>query len=170
MYFREFPLYQYDFDGKGQNVKLVTDLLRRVAVRSKVRANTLLMDKYDVKEGETPEIVADLYYGNSQYHWVIILLNHITGWHDWPLDAVSYNKYLENKYGDNIDATHHYEINQTSGDTTTKLEVSSDTSGATIVTNREYEDRLQDEKRQIRLIDRTYLRLFVEEFKKLIKR
>jgi hypothetical protein len=48
--------------------------------------------------------------------------------------------------------------------------VSSDTSGATIVTNREYEDRLQDEKRQIRLIDRTYLRLFVEEFKKVIKR
>ena len=62
MYFREFPLYQYDFEGKGQSVKLVTDILRRVAVKSKVKPNTLLFDKYDVKDIETPEIVADLYY------------------------------------------------------------------------------------------------------------
>jgi len=170
MYFKEFPLYQYDFDSKGQSVKLVTDLLRRVAVNAKVQANTLLFDKYDVKDGETPEIVADLYYGNSNYHWVVVLLNDITSWFDWPLDAVAYSKYLDDKYGDNVDGVHHYEIAQTSGDTTIKLEVSSDTSGATVVTNREYEDRLQDEKRQIRLIDRTYLRLFVEEFKKIIKR
>jgi hypothetical protein len=94
MYFKEFPLYQYDFDGKGQSVKLVTDLLRRVAVNAKVQANTLLFDKYDVKDGETPEIVADLYYGNSEYHWVIVLLNDITSWFDWPLDTVAYGKYL----------------------------------------------------------------------------
>ena len=35
----------------GQSVKLVTDILRRVAVKSKVKANTLLFDKYDVKDG-----------------------------------------------------------------------------------------------------------------------
>lgn len=170
MYFREFPLYQYDFNGKGQSAVLVTDILRRVAVNSKVKANTLVFDKYDVKDGETPEIVADKYYGNTQYHWIVILLNDITGWFDWPLDSIAYGKYLLDKYGDNIDSVHHYEINQTSGDTTIKLEVSSDTSGATAVTNREYEDKLQDEKRQIRLLDKSYLSLFVEEFKKVIKR
>jgi len=140
MYFREFPLYQYDFEGKGQSVKLVTDILRRVAVKSKVKANTLLFDKYDVKDGETPEIVADLYYGNSQYHWVVVLLNDITSWYDWPLDAVQYSNYLMDKYGDNVDGTHHYEVAQSSGDTAIKLEVSSDTAGASVVTNREYED------------------------------
>ncbi len=170
MYFKEFPLYQYDFDGKGQNVKLVTDLLRRVALRSKVRANTLLFDKYDVKDGETPEIVADKYYGNPQYHWVVVLLNHITNWYDWPLEASAYSEFLKDKYGDNVNGTHHHEISQESGDTTIKLQVESDVAGAVAVTNREFEDRLQDEKRQIRLIDRTYLRLFVEEFKKIIKR
>ena len=170
MYFREFPLYEYDFTGVGQNAKLVTDILRRVAIRSKVRANTLVFDKYDVVNGETPEIVADKYYGSTEYHWIVILMNDITNWFDWPLDAVSYNNYLKDKYGDNIDGVHHYEVNQTSGDTTVKLEVSSDTSGATIVTNREYEDRLQDEKRQIRLLDVNYLGIFVEEFKKIIKR
>lgn len=169
MYFNEFPLYEYDFTGKGQDAKLVTDILRRVALRSKVRANTLVMDKYDIRDGETPEIIADKYYGSSEYHWVIVLVNNITSWYDWPLDSVAYNKYLQDKY-DNVDAVHHYEVNQTSGDTTIKLEVSSDTSGATAVTNREYEDRLQDEKRQIRLLDVGYLNLFVEEFKKIIKR
>ena len=170
MYFKEFPLYQYDFDGKGQSAKLVTDILRRVAVNAKVKANTLIFDKYDVKDGETPEIVADKYYGNPQYHWVVVLLNDITGWFDWPLEATAYSQFLNDKYGDNIDSVHHYEINQTSGDTTIKLEVSSDTVGATTVTNREYEDRLQDEKRQIRLLDVNYLGIFVEEFKKIIKR
>ena len=169
MYFNEFPLYEYDFTGVGQDAKLVTDILRRVALQSKVRANTLVIDKYDVKDGETPEIIADKYYGSPEYHWVIVLVNNITSWYDWPLDSVAYNKYLQSKY-DNIDGVHHYEINQTSGDTAIKLEVSSDTVGATVVTNREYEDRLQDEKRQIRLLDVGYLNLFVEEFKKIIKR
>jgi len=170
MYFSEFPLYEYDFTGKGQNARLVTDILRRVSIRAKVKANTLLFDKYDITEGETPEIVAEKYYGNSQYHFVVILMNDIVDRYDWPLDNIQYAKFLKNKYGDNIEGTHHYEINQTSGDTTIKLEVSSDTTGATAVTNREYEDRLQDEKRSIRLLDRSYLRSFVEEFKKLIKR
>jgi len=170
MYFNNFPLYEYDFDNKGQNAKLVTDILRRVAVNAKVKVNTLVFDKYDVSDGETPEIVADKYYGSTKFHWVIILINDITNWFDWPLDNVQYLQYLKDKYGDNIDSTHHYEINQTSGDTTIKLEVSSDTSGATEITNREYEDRLQDEKRQIRLIDRAYINDFVDEFKTLIKR
>ena len=135
MYFKEFPLYQYDFDGKGQSAKLVTDILRRVAVNAKVKANTLIFDKYDVKDGETPEIVADKYYGNPQYHWVVVLLNDITGWFDWPLEATAYSQFLNDKYGDNIDSVHHYEINQTSGDTTIKLEVSSDTVGAVSYTH-----------------------------------
>jgi len=72
------------------------------------------------------------------------------------------------KYGDDVDAVHHYEINQTSGDTTKVLQVASSQSGATTVTNREYEERLQDERRKIRLLDRSYLKTFVEEFEKLI--
>ena len=170
MYFREFPLYEYDFAGKGQNAKLVTDIIRRVAVNAKVKANTLIFDKYDVKDGETPEIVADKYYGNPQYHWVVVLVNDITNWYDWPLEASAYSEFLKDKYGDNIEGIRCYEISQESGDTTVKLQVESDVAGAVAVTNREFEDRLQDEKRQIRLIDKSYLSFFVEEFKKIVKR
>ena len=52
MYFENFPVITY-------KKKDVTNLLRRVAIRSKVKTNTLIFDTYDVKEGETPEIIAD---------------------------------------------------------------------------------------------------------------
>ena len=49
------------------------------------------------------------------------------------------------------------------------LEVNSDTDGATTITNREYEERKQNQLRQIRLLDRRYLNQFVEEFEQLMK-
>ena len=56
MYFNEFPLYEYDLQGNKQR-KLVTNIIQRVKVRANVRAQTLVMDSYNVQDGETPEIV-----------------------------------------------------------------------------------------------------------------
>ena len=50
------------------------------------------------------------------------------------------------------------------------LEVNSDTAGATTITNREFEERVQDDLRQIRLLDERYLDAFTEEFFALIKK
>jgi len=50
------------------------------------------------------------------------------------------------------------------------LEVNSDTDGATAITNREYEERVQDDLRQIRLLDEKYLTAFTEEFFSLIRK
>ena len=52
MYFANFPLIIYDSVGNG-NFKIVTNLMKRVAMRTKVRTNTLFFDTYDVKEGNT---------------------------------------------------------------------------------------------------------------------
>ena len=58
MYFTHFPVIPYDSVGDF-NFKVVTNLLKRVAVRTKVKTNTLFFDTYDVKEGERPEDIAD---------------------------------------------------------------------------------------------------------------
>ena len=79
------------------------------------------------------------------------------------------SQYVNDKYS-NPDGTHHHEISASSGDTTKKLIVSSDTTGAVAVTNYEYEQTLNDDKRNIRLLDRAYVAQFQEEFEKLIKR
>lgn len=84
MYFANFPNIVYDSVG-NDDFKIVTNLLRRVSLRAKVREDILLFDRYDVREGETPEIIADKLYGDSELHWTILLLNNITDrYSQWP--------------------------------------------------------------------------------------
>lgn len=171
MYFGHFPLIPYDSVGDGK-FKLVTNLLKRVAVRSKVKTNVLVFDTYDVRMGETPEEIADKLYNDPELHWVVLLMNDITDrYHQWPLTENQFIAHINDKY-DNVDATHHYEISQTSGDTTIKIDIgtdNSDHSGATAITNYEYEVARQDEMRKIRLLDPTYIEQFVDEYKILMK-
>ena len=167
-YFEKFPLYQYDLQDT-QNQTLITDILRRVNLKSNVKVNTLVFDEYNVKDGEQPDTVAFKYYGDSELHWLIVTINNITSRYDWPLDQVALSQFVNDKYS-NPNGTHHHEINATSGDTTKKLVVSSDTSGATAVTNYEFEQSENDKKRQIRLLDRAFVGQFISEFETLIER
>ena len=96
MYFENFPLIVYDSVG---NFKIVTNLLKRVALRTKVRTNTLLFDTYDVREGETPEMIADKLYDDSQLHWVVLFVNNITDrYHQWPMNFGQFNAFIADKY------------------------------------------------------------------------
>ena len=176
MYFDSFPVIRYgSTDG---TIKNVTNLLRRVAIRSKLKTNVSFFDTYDIKNGETPEIIADKLYDDPKLHWIIMLVNNVTDrYHDWPMSEQQFNSYLNEKYS-NPDGIHHYEISQESGDTTQKIEVydpdliSSDTdayTSATAITNREFEESEQDKKRKIRLLDPIFVDQFVEEFNSLIK-
>ena len=171
MFFSKFPYIVYDSVGNGE-FKIVTNLLRRVAVRSKIKANTLFFDTYDVKEGETPEMVAHKLYGDPELHWVVLLVNNVTErYHQWPKNPNQVLAYINDKYS-NVDATHHYEISQVSGDTTIKIDIGTDNtghSGATAITNFEYEEALEDKKRSIRLLDPAYIGPFVAEFESLME-
>ena len=81
MYFDSFPVIRYgSTDG---TIKNVTNLLRRVAIRSKLKTNVSFFDTYDVKNGETPEIIADKLYDDPKLHFIIMLLNSVTDrYHD----------------------------------------------------------------------------------------
>lgn len=127
-------------------------------------------------DGDTPESIAFKHFGNAELHWVILITNNITDrFYGWPLTVEQFETYVNDKYT-NPDGTHHYEITQSSGKTAGEgptdfshlVEVNSTVSGATAVSNREYEQRLQDQKRQIKLLNPAYLSLFIEEFQDLI--
>ena len=177
-YFDKFPLLVYDAKGQG-NYKLVTDILRRVKMRSAIQDGAVLFDKYDVKNGENPEDVAFKWFGSADLHWVILLTNDITDrYYDWPLNQVQFAEFLTDKYGaGNEDAIHHYEITKSSGNTSSQgpndyshlVEVNSDTTNASSISNREYEERLQDKYRSIKLLNQKFLSDFLEEFEKLIR-
>ena len=173
MYFKSFPVIPYDSKGDLQ-FKDVTNLLRRVGMRTKLKTNTFLYDTYSVKEGETPEMIAHKLYGHSELHWIVLLVNEITDrYHQWPMSGMQFLDYINDKYS-NPDGVHHYETTQTSGDTKIKIEVENDVdedayTGLTLITNREYEQNEQDKKRNIRLVDPNFIGQFVDEFEKLMK-
>ena len=168
MYFSAFPIMLYDSIG-DYNFKDVTNLLRRVRLRTKVKTNAMLFDTYDVKEGETPEMIADKLYGTTELHWIVLMVNDITDrFHQWPMNSSQFNQYTVDKY-DDVNGTHHYEIAQDSGDTTVKIWVENDVdtdayTGLTPITNYEYEEEEQDRKRQIQLLDPRYVNIFINEF------
>ena len=171
MYFAQFPLNLYDSVG-DESFKVVTHLLKRVAIRSKVKVNTLFFDTYDVKEGETPEMIADKLYDDPELHWIVLMVNDITDrYHQWPKNQNQFLSHINDKYS-NISGTHHYEISQTSGDTTIKINIGTDNTDhptATLITNYEYEQERQDTSRKIRLLSPEYVSDFVEEFKSIMK-
>ena len=123
MYFSLFPVLPYDVNGDGR-VSLVTNLMKRVRVRANVKKELALLQRYPIQDGESPEMVADRHFGHTHYHWIILLLNGITDpYHDWPKSQREMQLYLNNKYGTRLNDVHHYEISQTSGDTTIQIEV-----------------------------------------------
>ena len=164
-YFEMFPEIFYDMKGDGK-LTLVKDIMSRVKMVSGVKENILNFDYYDVKDGETPEMIAQKYYGDVNLHWTILVLNEIVDYYeDWPMSVQRFEQFVKNKY-DNPQAIHHYEITQTSGDATVTIDVGMNTTdySGTPISNYTYEDRLQEKKRQIRLIQPRYIKEFVKEF------
>ena len=171
MYFNFFPTVDYVNVGQS-NSKSVTNILKRAAIREVIKNNLAIYTKYIIKSGETPESVAFNVYGDAELHWVILLTNDIYDrYHQWPMNVNQFLAYVNEKYT-NPNATHHYEISQSSGDTSVKIDIGSDNTGypsATAVTNFEYEESRQDALRQIRLLNVAQVNKVVNDFSRLMK-
>ena len=171
-YFENFPKIYYDAVGKG-DYKLVTNLLRRVQIKEGLRETAALFDLYDIGGEDTPESVSEQFYGDQKYYWIILLFNNVKDrFYDWPLTQDQFEKYVNDKYSD-INGVHHYEVAQGSGATSSfdhshMIQVNSTVSGATSVTNYEYELRKQLAKGRIKLLRNEFLDLITDEFATLI--
>lgn len=159
MYFSNFKNTVYEINsGEFLNVK---DITTRMKFKSNIIDNIDYYDYYNVKSGETPEIVAYKLYGNTEYHWIILIANDIIDPKtDWPLSEVDFEKYLTDKYGDGIHGIHHY-VNSKN------LVVDPTYPLAVPVSNYEYEVELNDRKRDIRIPKKQMLDYIVDQFKKL---
>ena len=167
-YFDMFPNIYYSAKGDGKYT-IMKDIMSRVKLVAGVKENILGFDYYDVQDGETPEMIAHKYYGDINLHWTILVANDIVDYYeDWPMSVQRFEEFVKEKY-DNPGAIHHYEITQTSGDTTITIDVGMNTTeypSATAISNYQYEDKLQEKKRQIRLIGTQYINDFVKEFER----
>ena len=170
MYFDRFPKGQYIIPGTKE-YKLVCDLWRRIKIRDKIKKEASLYSEYFISNGEKPEDIAQKHFGSPLLHWIVLITNDITDrYYEWPLTFSAFEEYINDKY-DNPNGIHHYEISQTSGDSTLKIDIgtsNADYPTATAVTNLEYEQAEQDKKRKIKLIDPVYVPQIVDEFQALM--
>jgi hypothetical protein len=179
--------------------KIVTNIMSRVSIVPQLLKNPLNYYQYDIQEGDTPEIVAHKYYGDSYRYWIVMLSNELMDpqW-DWPMNGKVFAKYLDNKYP-NVETTsviHHYEkiITQYDNDTMTttvkKLQITEDVYNGlpttqtttytlpagdvvvTVETNAvsiyDYELGLNEDKRNIKLLNSIYVNQIETEYQKLM--
>lgn len=112
MYFAKFPKIEYNLSN-SYDYQIISNIFFRVNILNSIKENVLAYLPYLVKDGERIDTVAEKFYGNSQFHWLIILANDFTNpIFDWPRDTLSFNKYIFEKYNSftqpQIDI-HHYE-------------------------------------------------------------
>ena len=101
-YFRYFPKTFYT-QNPGE-ADTVTNIISRFAFENDLVENDSAYYEYEVKDTDTPEIIAGKFYGGPEKHWVVLGFNQIIDpqW-DWPLDYNTFIKYVDNKYTANAD-------------------------------------------------------------------
>lgn len=92
-YFSAFPSVKY----ANTTVKNIT--LRANIVES-FKRDARNFYTYTIKDGETADSIAYDYYGDSNYVWVIYMVNNIVDpYYEWPLNTVEFERYIIDKYG-----------------------------------------------------------------------
>jgi hypothetical protein len=100
MYFRNFPKNLYSFDLSGASPTVVTNIFSRFSFNSNVLNNAFAFYKYQIVDGETPEIVASKVYGDPMLQWVICLTNNLSDpMFDLPLQQDALERKIIKQYG-----------------------------------------------------------------------
>ena len=98
-YFRYYPRTIYAQDIEQDSIDVVTNLVTRFSFEKKFKENTSVFQKYDIRDGDTPESIAYKLYGSSEKHWIVLAMNDIVDpQYDWPLDQITLGNFVNSKY------------------------------------------------------------------------
>lgn len=78
---------------------LMANLLARASIVQELINNPMQFYEYAIQEGDTPEIVAEKYYGDPFKYWVVLFSNQILDpiW-EWPMPYATFLEYIDAKY------------------------------------------------------------------------
>jgi hypothetical protein len=164
-YFEYFPSFEYSNEP-------ATNLIVRARVRHWVMENGTLYYKVVIRDGERPDTMASKYYGSSDYTWLLFYANDIYDpIFDWPLSQDQFLLYLTNKVGSlkiAQETPHHYLLdNKWVIDEYTFRDVMVPANTKRMVTVYEHETSLNDQKRNIKVIDKTYAQQIMNEMRRI---
>lgn len=102
-YFEYLPKVEFRFpDGK---LRTINDLSTRAKIRDSILSKASSFQKHFIRDGETPESLANFYYGSPELHWIIMMSNNIVSVQsDWPRDTRTFDEYLFQKYKTQTDS------------------------------------------------------------------
>ena len=194
-YFSQLPDFEYVSrlpDARISDYIPVKNLFMRGKLREDIFQDISVFTKYKIKGNDRPDNVAFEVYGDADLDWLVLTCNNIINVYDeWPMIQFNFENYLLEKYVtyDNINATHHYEtteVKNTAGVVVLPagLEVESNYSfsfydekveGMTIisspvteVTNYMYEERLQNDRRNIFLLKPRFLNVVKDDLEEMM--
>ena len=182
----------------NRNSVIMTDLMARCSIIPEILKNPMVYYDYDVQDGDTPEIVAYKYYGDSYRYWIVLFANQITDpqW-DWPLSSNDFDVYIANKYQtfNPYNTIQHYEKIITQYDASTQITTTKNiiidedtynslitgtttytlpTGSVTITTSKsavsyyDYELNLNESKRNIKILNSIYVDELEKQFTELM--
>lgn len=196
-YFSQVPDFEYpnsNSEGRGiSDYSKVKNLFKRGKLRNDIFGDLSYFTKYKIIGDNRPDNVAYEQYDDETLDWLVLIANNIVNIQtEWPLTQQSYYNFLVDKYGDEASLAniHHYEtieVKNTIGATIVPagLHVPSDysvsyfdysndtqvsnTNITVAITNLEYEDRIQDAKRNIFLLKPEYINIVLNDMKEIMR-
>ena len=194
-YFKQLPNFDYisriNERKSNRDYLEVKNLFRRPLIREDIFTNFMSFTKYKIVGDERPDEVAYKVYGDEDLDWVVLLANNIINVRDeWPMSQGDFNNYLSEKYGDTggTDLIKHYEtiqIKDSKGkifvpkgkivDSTFKATFLDSGTNQLVevspikgISYRTYEERLQDDKRNINILESRFLSYVIDEVETLL--
>lgn len=152
----------------------LTNILRKAQPIKNIINNVGVLYDYVIKDGERADTIAFDYYGSSTYTWLIYITNDIFDpYYQWPLTPTEFYDYITTKYGDyyqtQIDIKHysHPDKDYTVTPYTFSQWTAEQRIGWRAVTVWQYENQLNEDKRNIKLLSNQFLDLINREINQL---
>ena len=194
-YFSQLPDFEYVSrlpDARISDYISVKNLFKKGKLREDIIEQTAVFTKYKIKGDDRPDNVAQELYGDPDLDWVVLASNNILNVYDeWPMTQRNFENYLLEKYGtyEQMNAVHHYETTEVKNKqgaviTAAGLQVDSDFSvtyydaleegyntkyPVTSVTNYDFEQKIQDDRRNIFTLKPRYLNIAKDDLKEMMQ-
>ena len=197
-YFKQVPDFDYVSrlpDAKISDYITVKNLFKKGKLADDIFQDLTVFTKYEIEGDDRPDNVAYKIYDDSDLDWVVLLSNNIINIQsEWPLPQRDFDRYLIDKYEtyEKLNDVHHYEtkeITNLGGAVIVQegLQVESDYSVTyyewyldqqitpsssdliKTVTNYDYEEKIENEKRSIYLLKPQYLSVIKDDLEDMMK-
>ena len=194
-YFQELPNILYpsllSSQNKVESRIIVKNLFKRSKLRTDLDQAFTAFNYYNIKDDMRPDMVAQELYDNPELDWVVLTSSNITNIRNqWPLNHNDLHEYMLEKYGSEariaeaeiyetrkivdeynrvvipagleVDANFSFKYKNFSNSIVTVNPVSA-------ITNYQYEVKLNDEKRRIKILKPQFLPIFLSNHKNIMK-